>query len=275
MNKNFGQPLVSVIVPTHNRPEFLKNTLNFICLQTYKNLQILVISNGFSKENQKIVKDFNDDRITFFEQENSGTPASPRNHGILQAKGTYVAFCDDDDIWIPNKIEKQVAILNNNLNYDACFSKMIRFNDKHEWTLQNEEGPADFKSLLYTNTIPISSLIVRKIFIDKMGSFKTSKQVGNSADYELVLRYSLNTKIYFLNEYLIKYWSGENRTTSLDFHNQFRSIFVYLKTIISCFWIIHKEQGINLITFLRPILFHAFSSFKVASYSIFKRINIM
>jgi teichuronic acid biosynthesis glycosyltransferase TuaG len=273
MNKKFDQPLVSVIVPTHNRPEFLKRALASIISQTYKNLQIIVISNGFSKENRNIADNIGDDRIVYFEQENSGTPALPRNHGIIKAKGDYVAFCDDDDLWMPEKIEKQVFALSNNLNYDACFSKMIRFNHEKEWTIQSEEGHADFYSLLYVNTIPISSLILRKSFIDRIGSFKTCKRVGYSADYELALRYSLNTKFYFLNEYLIKYWSGDNRTTSLDFHNQLGKSFAYLKTVISCFFIIYREQKINLAVFLAPSFFHIFNTLKVICVLIIKKIK--
>src|SRR5690348_18354730 len=88
-------PLVSVVIPTHNRPEFLEKTLKSILDQSYKNLEIIIISNGSSKQNLETALKFQDTRIRYYEQENSGGPASPRNHGIKKSSGKYVAFCED------------------------------------------------------------------------------------------------------------------------------------------------------------------------------------
>ena len=91
-------PLVSVVIPTHNRPDFLRRTLLSIFQQTYENLQIIVVSNGFNPHNKKTVDDLKDSRLEYYEQENTGAPASPRNHGIRKSRGKYIAFCDDDDL---------------------------------------------------------------------------------------------------------------------------------------------------------------------------------
>ncbi|MBW8308955.1 MAG: glycosyltransferase family 2 protein [Candidatus Paracaedibacteraceae bacterium] len=207
-------PLISVIIPTHNRPDFLKKTLQSILSQTLTQIEIIVVSNGVNDKNRQTVESFNDPRLFYVDQENSGGPSSPRNHGIRLSKGKYIAFCDDDDLWVKDKLEKQVEVLENNPEYGLSYSKMMRFDDKKEWSVAHEEGPADLNSLLRNNTVPISSVIVKKELLEKYGSFSESKLVGTAEDYEFLLRLAPATKFFFLNEYLIHYWSGNNRITT-------------------------------------------------------------
>jgi glycosyltransferase involved in cell wall biosynthesis len=274
MQSSATQILVSVIIPTHNRPLFLKKTIESILSQTYKNLQIIIISNGYNKNNYNVANSFNDPRIEFYYQKNSGTAASPRNKGILFAKGEYIAFCDDDDLWLPTKIEKQVLNLSKNLDYAGCFSKMIRFDYKKEWTIPNEEGRADFRSLLYSNTIPISSLIIRSNFVKDLGSFSTSKLVGVCPDYELVLRYTLKSKLLFLDEYLIKYWSGDSRTTNTDENRTFTQALTYFSYIMGCYYICYKENKVPLKDFFLPTLFNVKNLVKTLGYLSLKKLRL-
>ena len=104
-----SHPLVSVIVPTFNRHEFLERTLISIDNQTYKNIEIIVVDDG-SKINyaEKICKQFSNCKYYY---KNNGGVSSARNYGIQKAKGAYIAFLDDDDLFLPHKIEVQVAIL--------------------------------------------------------------------------------------------------------------------------------------------------------------------
>lgn len=259
-------PLVSVIVPTHNRPDFLEKTIQSILDQTYSNLEIIVVSNGFSESNKKTVQKFNDPRILYLEQENSGGPASPRNHGIKKAHGSYLAFCDDDDLWLPEKIEKQVAILEKQPEFGLCYTKMIRFNENKEWSNSNEEGPVTFTSLLYTNTAPISSVIVKKHLIDKSGGFSESRKVGDSEDYEFLLRHILSTKFYFLDEYLIKYWSGNNTTTAINYKNKIFGVIKYTKTLFNCHLLLCRQHKLSIFIFLAPCLFHLKNAIKTIAY---------
>lgn len=267
-------PLVSVVVPTHNRPDFLKRTLQSILQQTYKNLQIIVVSNGFNDKNKKIVNGLQDSRIEYYEQENSGGPASPRNHGIRKSQGKYIAFCDDDDLFVPEKIQKQLEALNKNKNYALCYSKMLRFDNNQEWSVLNEGGTTDFKTLLFRNNVPISSIFIRASFIKKYGGFLESKKIGDAEDYEFVLRYALKTKFYFLDECLIKYWSGDNRTTCLDFGKSFKTVFIYMKTIINIYYIIYKNSNTSILNYIKPALFNIKNNLKVILHITMKRLGL-
>lgn len=265
-------PLVSVVIPTHDRPDFLKKTIQSIAEQTYKNIEIIVVSNGFNKDNEKSAKEFNDPRIIYVDQENSGGPASPRNHGIRIAKGQYVAFCDDDDLWMPEKIEKQVKALEENLEYGLCYSKMLRFDDQKQWANPHEEGPASLHSLLYINTVPISSVFMRKSLLDKFGGFSESSKIGSSEDYEFLLRHSVTTKFYFLDEYLIKYWSGDNRVTRNS--PSFTDLMRYCCQIFSCYQMLWKSKKVYIYQLVCPSLYVLGSNFKILMYQILVGLRI-
>ena len=104
------KPLVSVIIPTYNRPTYLKQTLDSVVNQTYNNIEIIVVDDGSPNEDTlRVCKKYK--TVTYLKIENSGGPAKPRNVGIKEAKGKYIAFLDDDDLWIATKIEQQVRIL--------------------------------------------------------------------------------------------------------------------------------------------------------------------
>ena len=171
-----NRTLVSVIIPAYNRPEFLKPTINSIIRQSISEIKVIVVSNGLNKENKEVSNSFNDNRIEFYEQENKGSPSAPRNYGIKKAKGKYIAFCDDDDIWIADKLEKQIAALENNPDCGICYTKMLRFDGKNKWAVPHEAGPADFKSLLFTNTVPISSVLVKRSLLNTHKLFCETKK---------------------------------------------------------------------------------------------------
>ena len=264
-------PLVTVVVPTHNRPDFLKKTLQSILEQTYSNLEIIVISNGRNDKNKGVVDSLCDARLIYVDQDNSGGPASPRNHGIRLTKGQYVAFCDDDDLWMPNKLDLQISALENNLDHAVCFSKMVRFDSEGEWTVASEEGSLDFDSLLVNNTAPISSVVVRVDLFSQIGVFSESHLVGPAEDYEFLLRAASVTKFYFIDEYLIRYWSGQNRTTQTK-----PSVIASLKhfrDIIRCYRLAWQKTRYPLRKLFIPILKLFITVTKQSLYAVYSSLQ--
>ncbi|MDR1365606.1 MAG: glycosyltransferase family 2 protein [Holosporales bacterium] len=208
-------PLVSVVVATHNRPQFLKKTIESILRQSFDRLELIVVSNGFSSTNEQVVHCINDSRVTYVAQPNSGGPASPRNHGIRLSKCEYIAFCDDDDLWFPDKLEKQIKALKANQDCGICYTRMVRYDDYgNEWTEANDFGPvATLKSLLFINTVPVSSIVVKADLVRKIGGYSESKRVGLSEDYDFLLKCATHSVFFLVDECLIKYYSGSCRTT--------------------------------------------------------------
>lgn len=101
---------VSVIVLVYKSEPYIAATIHSVLAQTYKNFEILVIDDGSPDRSVQICQQFDDPRIRILRQENRGVPAA-RNTGIRHAEGEYIAFLDGDDLWLPEKLEKQIAHL--------------------------------------------------------------------------------------------------------------------------------------------------------------------
>lgn len=107
---------VSVITPVYNGVITINETIKSILSQSHKNFELIVVDDGSIDNSEKIIKSFKDSRIKYYKIENSGSPARPRNFGIKEATGDFIAFCDQDDVWYKDKLEKQIQAYNSNKN---------------------------------------------------------------------------------------------------------------------------------------------------------------
>ncbi|MBP7653816.1 glycosyltransferase [Candidatus Dependentiae bacterium] len=207
--KNF-EPFVDVIITTFNRPGFLEESIESVENQTYGNINIIIVDDGSEKQ----IKLFpslkkRKKNIYYIYQNNSGI-SSARNTGIKLSKSKYIAFLDDDDLWVKNKVEKQMNILLNT-EYSVCYTneKWMR-NGKHlNQHKKHQKYSGDiFDKVLSLCIISPSSILLEKKVFDTIGMFDTDFEVCE--DYELWLRLALKYKIYFLDEPLIIKQGGHN-----------------------------------------------------------------
>ena len=103
------RPLVSIIIPTYNCARYLPEAVNSALGQTCNSLEVIIIDDGSADETQEVLKPYSD-RILYLYQANKGVSAA-RNRGIAMAQGEFIAFLDADDVWLPEKLEKQLACL--------------------------------------------------------------------------------------------------------------------------------------------------------------------
>jgi GT2 family glycosyltransferase len=101
-------PLVSVVVPSHNRARLLRRTLQSILAQQLRDLEVVVVDDG-STDDTPIVAGSFDPRVVVLRNQRPGGVSAARNRGIEAARGDWVAFCDDDDLWAPDKLSRQIA----------------------------------------------------------------------------------------------------------------------------------------------------------------------
>lgn len=117
--------LISCIVPVYNGERFLGETLDSILAQSYQPLELIVIDDGSTDNTAEIAQGYGD-RVRYQWQPNRGS-ASAKNHGIGLASGKYVAFLDADDLWLPEKLNRQMTVFNDKPDTDLCFTQFQNF----------------------------------------------------------------------------------------------------------------------------------------------------
>lgn len=202
-------PLVSVLISTYNGEKYLDETLHSVFAQTYKNYEVVVIDDGsLTDEVAKICAKYKD-KLKYIRQENKGLSLS-RNAGIDNSQGEYIAFIDDDDLWLPEKLEKQVAyyeeLKTRNIMPGLIYTGLqyISEEGRHQYRCLIRSSGDIYRILIFKNFIgtPSSVMIARSI-LDDVGLFDEGIKICN--DYDLWLRIAGKYKVYSLNEFLTKY----------------------------------------------------------------------
>ncbi len=202
--------LISVIIPTYNRAHLIKRSAESVLNQTYRNIELIIVDDGSTDNTKEVIDSIKDDRIVYVKQENKGCCAA-RNKGIELAKGKYIAFNDSDDVWLPNKLEKQLntAMLN---NADVVWSKVFIYGN-----LIKRKVPYNFKEgFLEKNTLPLG-ISAQTLFAKKEVFFnnKFDETIKDHEDFELLLRLmKYSYSIYCLDEALVNYYFQKDSITS-------------------------------------------------------------
>lgn len=201
--------LVTVIIPTYNRANLIKETINSVLNQTHQNFEILIIDDGSVDNTKAVVQSIKDDRIKYYWQEHSGLPAIARNKGLNIAKGEFIAFLDSDDIWFPQKLEKQIEIIEKNPDILLISTNGITFPSKYPFMFLSikEDKRISFRLLLKGNFVKNSSVLMKKSVIDAIGLLDENFQLKAMEDYDYwlrLLKYK-DKSILILKEILIKY----------------------------------------------------------------------
>lgn len=182
---------VSVVTPTYNRARFLPDAVASVLAQTHPDLELIIVDDGSTDDTRNVLEPFlADRRIHYFYQDNQGQ-SQARNLALKQATGDYIAFLDSDDLWAPDKLEKQMAILRAHPEVDIVHGDEVMIDEQGAVvSLENMKRYSGriTRYLLADNSVSITTALVRRRCFDEMGGFDTS--VGVADDYELWLRFS-------------------------------------------------------------------------------------
>ena len=159
---------VSVIIPCYNAGKYIKETIESVINQAYTNWELIVIDDCSTDNSCNIVKEIanRDNRIRLLSTgRNTGTPAEPRNIGLREANGEYVALLDADDIWYPNKLEEQMNLVRDQ-GAKIVYSNgdMIDENGKFVRSMKKQEW-VDYRRTLKRNELSCSSTLIKKSII--------------------------------------------------------------------------------------------------------------
>jgi glycosyltransferase involved in cell wall biosynthesis len=181
-----ADPLVSVIIPTYNGSAFLRETIDSALAQTYPRVEVVVVDDGSTDSTPDILASYGD-RIKAVTQRNAGTSAA-RNTGICESSGAYIAFLDHDDLWLPEKLAKQVPVLMENANLGMVYAGIRFFN--HYTGQVTSEHPGmpglDAHDLLGRTVISLQCSVIPRSVFDRVGVFDA--ELKGTDDWEICIR---------------------------------------------------------------------------------------
>lgn len=200
--------MVSAVIITHNRCELLGRAIESVLNQTYRDIELIVVSDGSTDGTDDLMKQYSENPIVRYVSYKPGRGGNyARNQGIINSKGDYVAFLDDDDEWVSNKIEKQCSILDNNPEVGLVYTavKSIYVNEKLSYNFYPKYVGDLSKTILFGNCIgTTSSVMVRKELL--LGDMFDEK-LRALQDFELWIRLCQRTKVAACQDVLLLYYN--------------------------------------------------------------------
>jgi hypothetical protein len=211
-------PDVSVIIPTYNRSALLAQAVRSVLAQTYDDFEIVVVDDGSTDDTRSVIESFGDPRIVYVWQENQQRCAA-RNNGISQARGRYVGFLDSDDVWFPDKLQKQIEAFGKYPQVGVVYCNHVRIAGDNTFpnpveflrTADDEVGNVH-KELLVLDIVQMGTPVVKKELLDKVGGFDTS--LPHAEDWDMWIRLSAHADFCRVGLPLMAYRTHAGMRTS-------------------------------------------------------------
>ncbi|WP_372519746.1 glycosyltransferase [Candidatus Ruminimicrobiellum ovillum] len=173
-----NKPLISIMMPTYNNGKYIKQAIESIYAQNYDNIEIIVVDDGSTDNTKEILKQYKD--IKYFYIEHKGIPFA-RNVALENSKGEYIAFCDSDDYWLPNKINKQMQYFKDHPNCEIVFTKYENFFENENLKTNRRAVYEKKVEDVFKQYLPSS--IVKKSLFDKYGFFDENFNVSEDTEF--------------------------------------------------------------------------------------------
>lgn len=221
--------LVSIIIPVYNGSNFLKNAIDSALAQTYKKIEIIVVNDGSNDngETEKIALSYGD-KIRYFKKDNGGV-ATALNLGIRKMKGEYFSWLSHDDLYYPQKIERQINELYKQENTEAIvYGDFNILNEKNKKITPYVIGEEYYVELLTNSVFPViqgvlnfCTMLIHKSHFDRVGFF--DEKLITTQDYDFGFRLLRNQKTVYIDEPLICSRSHEEQgSKTIDIHQKER-----------------------------------------------------
>jgi len=205
------QGLVSVITATYNMAGYISETMDAILAQDYAPLEAIVADDGSTDNTMEVLAPYlSDPRVRVVQQENAGQTVA-KNHGLREARGEFMAFCDADDTWRPDKLSRQIPAFDDP-RVGVVFSDIVCVDGQGQVLnipAMDRVGGHITGPLLLDNFIPFPTSVARASVLAEAGGFDESLTM--SIDYDLWLRISVDHQFAYIAEPLANYriWAGQ------------------------------------------------------------------
>lgn len=206
MNEN----LVSIIMPAYNAEKYISNSINSIIQQTYKNWELIVVDDCSTDKTTKVILNYKDERIHLLKNAKNSGAAISRNRALREAKGKWIAFLDSDDIWHPEKLERQLDFMIQN-RYAFTFTD-YRIQLNGQWVPYINTGPDVVDRRKMYNYCYFSTITV--MYDREVVGLIQIEDLKKNNDYAMWLQAVEKTKCYRLPQCLSYYIKHENSISS-------------------------------------------------------------
>ena len=233
-------PLVSCIIPTHNRASKVTAAIESVLSQTYRNFELLIVDDQSVDHTSDVVELISqkDSRVKYLLNPRKGAN-NARNFGIVNARGEYIALLDDDDVWMDSKLEKQLEAFNQLGNeYGVVYCTFARKSTRgnvvrsHPSRFSRIKNGDILNRILKRNFITTSTLFVKSEVFQKSGMFDPSYK--SFQDWELLTRIACDYHFYFLRETLVNVYES-NDSITLDKRGRVLTKIKHLKQFMSLY----------------------------------------
>lgn len=201
------RPLVSVVIPNHNYARFLSQTIESVLAQSYGNVEIVVVDDGSTDDSIAILRGYKE-HVRWVEQPNQGV-ATARNRGVTESDGELVAFLDADDVWLPQKLVRQVQRFLDEPELGLVHCGVEDINEMGAPLRSHTDGLQGWVAkdlLLFKRPVILgggSGTLIPRATFEKVGGF--DERLSTSADWDLYCRIALSQPVGFVPEVLMQY----------------------------------------------------------------------
>ena len=198
---------ISVVIPTYNREKYIKKAVKSVLEQRgqqdlFELAEVIVVDDGSSDDTESVVASLEDDRIIYHRMSRNSGAAAARNAGVAMAKSEWIAFQDSDDIWHPDKLQKQVECLEANGNVRMVSHKIrALIANGGEIVTPVSDGSDRVATLAAKNYIGTPTMLVRKDAFEDLGGF--DERLSALEDWDFALRFADKYPIAMVDEALI------------------------------------------------------------------------
>lgn len=211
-NQNNRKNMVSVVIPTHNRVDLLPRAIESVFNQSFKDVEVIVVSDGSADGTDDYMKKYeNDSRVQYINYKPARGGNYARNKGIRASKGEYIAFLDDDDEWLPTKIELQVALMKADERLGLVYTgtHVIYVDEGIEYNSHPEKKGDLSKDILFSNYIgSTTTVLVKSSLLKELGGFDENLQALQ--DYDLWIRICQKANVGVVSLALVNYYNYRN-----------------------------------------------------------------
>lgn len=198
-------PIVSIVIPAYRRPMLLERTIESVMQQTFVDFELIVVDDDPSATSRTVVTECSDPRVRYILRSKNGGPSAAQNTGIAASRGRYIAFLDEDDIWLPTKLEKQVAMLENSpVSVGMVYCGLAITDGKGRTVLTHHPEHRGRLSLEQTFSwiTQTSTMVVRRDMLQAVGGFDEALLTYD--DSEINIRLAQACSLDYVDEILVQ-----------------------------------------------------------------------